>query len=81
LTVPDSPDRAELLAMLTAFGDRRPEQVPESIDSMELAWLIHQVEERYGRRIDLDDAALARITSVTAAEQILREFVFEAADD
>jgi hypothetical protein len=81
LTVPGSPDRAELLAMLTAFGDRRPEQVPESIDSMELAWLIHQVEERYGRRIDLDDAALARITSVTAAEQILREFVFEAADD
>lgn len=79
--MPGSPDRAELLAMLTAFGDRRPEQVPESIDSMELAWLIHQVEERYGRRIDLDDAALARITSITAAEQILREFVFEAADD
>jgi len=67
--------------MLTAFGNRRPEQVPESIDSMELAWLIHQVEERYERRIDLDDAALARITTVTAAAQVLREFLFEAADD
>lgn len=67
--------------MLAAFGDRRPEQVPESIDSMELAWLIHQVEERYGRRIELDDAALARMTSVTSAQQVLREHVFEAADD
>jgi len=75
------PERAELLAMLAAFGDRRPEQVPENLDSMELAWLIHQVEERYGRRIDLDDAALARMTSVTNAQQVLRDHVFEAADD
>lgn len=75
--MPASPDHAELLAMLTAMGDRRPDQVPESIDSMELAWLIQQVEERYGLRVDLDDAALARITSVTAAERILRESVFE----
>jgi hypothetical protein len=75
------PERAELLTMLAAFGDRRPEQVPENLDSMELAWLIHQVEERYGRRIDLDDAALARMTSVTSAQQVLREYVFEAADD
>jgi hypothetical protein len=79
--VPDSPERAELLAMLATYGDRRPEQVPESIDSMELAWLIHQAEERYGRRIDLDDEALARMTSVTAAAQVLREFLYEAADD
>lgn len=76
-----SPERAELLTMLAAFGDRRPEQVPENLDSMELAWLIHQVEERYGRRIDLDDAALARMTSVTSAQQVLRDHVFEAADD
>ena len=75
------PERAELLTMLAAFGDRRPEQVPEHLDSMELAWLIHQVEERYGRRIDLDDAALARMTSVTSAQQVLRDHVFEAADD
>ena len=75
------PERADLLTMLAAFGDRRPEQVPENIDSMELAWLIHQVEERYGRRIDLDDAALARMTSVSGAAQVLRDHVFEAADD
>lgn len=67
--------------MLAAFGDRRPEQVSESIDSMELAWLIHQVEERYGRRIDLDDAVLARMTSVSSAAEVLRDHVFEAADD
>jgi acyl carrier protein len=79
--MPASPDRAELLAMLTTLGDRSPDQVPESIDSMALAWLIHQVEERYDVLVDLDDAELARITSVTAAERILRERVFEAADD
>ncbi|HZU55258.1 MAG TPA: hypothetical protein VFA06_05280 [Actinocrinis sp.] len=75
------PERADLLTMLAAFGDRRPEQVSENIDSMELAWLIHQVEERYGRRIDLDDAALARMTSVSGAAQVLRDHLFEAADD
>jgi len=67
--------------MLATYGDRRPEQVPESIDSLELAWLVHQIEQRYGGRIDLDDAALARMTSVTAATEVLREFLFEAADD
>jgi hypothetical protein len=79
--VPASLGRGELLAMLAALGDRRPEQVPEGIDSMELAWLIHQLEERYGRRIDLDDAALARVTSVTSAAEVLGEVLFEAADD
>ena len=57
------PERAELVAMLAALGDRGPQQVPESIDSMELAWLIHQVEERYGRQIDLDDEAMARLVA------------------
>ena len=29
--------------MLATYGDRQPEQVPEAIDSLELAWLIHQI--------------------------------------
>ena len=41
-------ERSEVVAMLATYGDRRPEQVPEAIDSLELAWLIHQVEQRYG---------------------------------
>ena len=34
--------------MLATYGDRRADQVPEAIDSLELAWLIHQIEQRYG---------------------------------
>ena len=35
--------RGEILAILAAYGERSPEQVPEDIDSMELAWLVHQL--------------------------------------
>lgn len=57
--------------MLATYGDRQPDQVPEAIDSLELAWLIHQVEQRYGA-IDLDDAMIARMTTVTGAVEVLK---------
>ena len=57
--------------MLAAFGDRPPEQVPEGIDSMELAWLAHRIEQDHGLR--LDDDALARMTTVTGALRLLAE--------
>jgi hypothetical protein len=69
--VPPAPSRAEVVAILAAFGDRLPQQVPEGIDSMELAWLVHQIEQRYGCR--LDDDAMARMTTVSDALQVLRE--------
>jgi hypothetical protein len=37
--------RDEVIAMLATYGDRSPEAVRERIDSLELAWLIHQVEQ------------------------------------
>ena len=58
--------------MLATYGDRRPEQVPEAIDSLELAWLIHQVEQRYGA-LDVDDASIARMFTVTGAVDVLRD--------
>jgi hypothetical protein len=61
---PAVPGRAEILAILAAFGDRPPEEVPESVDSMELAWLVHQVESRYGGTVP--DSSLVRMTTVTA---------------
>ena len=48
------PGRDEIVAILAAFGDRPPEEVPEGIDSMELAWLVHQIEQRYGGSVDDD---------------------------
>ena len=64
--------RPEVVAMLATYGDRRPEQVLEAIDSLELAWLIHQVEQRYGA-LDLDDDAIGRMFTVTGAVEVLRD--------
>jgi hypothetical protein len=69
------PDRADLLSMLAAFGDRTPDAVPEQLDSLELAWLVHQTEQRYAVRLDLDDDALLRMTTVTEALAVLRDAV------
>jgi hypothetical protein len=65
-------ERSEVVAMLATYGDRRPEQVPEAIDSLELAWLIHQVEQRYGA-LDIDDDSIARMFTVTGAVDVLRD--------
>ena len=66
--------------MLATYGDRQPDQVPEAIDSLELAWLIHQIEQRYGA-LDLDDAAIARMLTVTGALEVLRSLEVGASHD
>ena len=58
--------------MLATYGDRQPEQVPEAIDSLELAWLIHQIEQRYGS-LDVDDDMLARMSTVTSVVDLLAD--------
>jgi hypothetical protein len=65
-------DRADVVAMLATYGDRQPEQVPEAIDSLELAWLIHQIEQRYGP-VDVDDDTLARMSTVTGVVDVLKD--------
>jgi hypothetical protein len=56
--------------MLATYGHRQPGEVPEAIDSLELAWLIHQVEQRYGE-LDLDDDMIARMSTVDGAVGVL----------
>lgn len=63
--------RDELVGMLAALTDRPVEQVPERVGSMELAWLVHGVEQRYGRRIDLTDEQLLGIRTVADAVAVL----------
>jgi hypothetical protein len=67
--------RDEIVAMLASFGSRQADAVPETIDSMELAWLLHQVEQRYGIRVDLDDGRLAGISTVSEAVDVLRNWL------
>jgi len=57
--------------MLATYGDREPEQVPETIDSLELAWLMHQLEQRYGA-LDVDDDTIARMSTVTGVVDVLK---------
>jgi hypothetical protein len=65
-------ERSQVVAMLATYGDRRSDQVPEVIDSLELAWLIHQLEQRYGG-MDFDDDAIARMSTVTGEVDVLRD--------
>lgn len=73
------PYRAQVVEMLATYGGRRPEEIPETVDSLELAWLIHQIEERYGKPFDVDDDVLARMTTVAGACAVLRELGYGAA--
>ena len=57
--------------MLASYGDREPEQVPEAIHSLELAWLMHQLEQRYGA-LDVDDDTIARMSTVTGVVDVLK---------
>jgi acyl carrier protein len=57
--------------MLATYGDRRPEDVAEGIDSLELAWLIHQLEQHYGTMLDLSDEDLAGMSTVDGAVAVL----------
>jgi hypothetical protein len=74
----EPPHRAEVLAMLATYGERRPEEVSEIVDSLELAWLIHQIEQRYGKPFEADDDVLARMTTVTGVTEVLAELGYGA---
>lgn len=66
-------DRDAVVAMLAAFGDRAPEAVDDVVGSLELTWLIAEVEQRYAVVLDLTDEQLARIHTVEDATSVLRE--------
>jgi acyl carrier protein len=78
--VPGALHRSDVVAMLATFGDRQPDQVPEAIDSLELVWLIHQIEERYGD-LDLDDDTLDRMSTVTGVLDVLTDLRVGSPDD
>lgn len=73
-------DRDALVGMLARFGDRRPADVPEELGSLELTWLVDQVERRYGVVLDLDDEVFAGMSTVSGALAVLRAAVPAGAD-
>jgi len=70
--VPGAQQRSDVVAMLATYGDRQPEHVPEAIDSLELAWLLHQIEQRYGA-VDIDDDMMDRMSTVTGVVGVLAD--------
>jgi hypothetical protein len=66
---PPPPGRAEILTWLAGLGQRPPDA--ERLDSMELAWLVHQVEQRYG--VELGDDQLERIVTIDDAVTVIGE--------
>jgi acyl carrier protein len=69
--------RVDVLGMLSELGSRGADSELERLSSMEVAWLVHQVEQRYGVELDLDDQQLARLRTVSDAVEQLGESVRE----
>lgn len=80
MTVRPALERKDVVAMVASFGDRPVDEVGERIDSIQLAWLVHQVEQRYGVLIELDDAQFGRMSTVTGAVEVLRDVVMVVED-
>ena len=68
-------ERADVLSMLQPLNERTSDPGRERLSSMEVAWLVHQVEQRYSVRLELDDDQLAKLRTVTDAVQLLGESV------
>ncbi|WP_433384952.1 acyl carrier protein [Micromonospora sp. KLBMP9576] len=73
-------DRAELVGMLADLAGKPPAELGDRIGSMELAWLVHLVEQRHERRLELTDDQLAGIRTVDDALAVLRAALTAAAD-
>jgi acyl carrier protein len=73
--MPTTLDRSDVVAMLASYGDRPAAAVRDRIDSLELAWLVHQVEQRYGVPLDLSDDELLQMSTVDDAVIVLRKAI------
>lgn len=78
MSAPPALHRSDVLAMLAAQQSRPVEAVSERIDSLDLAWLVHSVQERYGVLLDLGDAEIAGMTTVSDAVRVLRKTLADA---
>jgi acyl carrier protein len=67
--------RKDVVDMIASLGDRTADEVGDRVDSMQLAWLMHQVEQRYGVEIDLTDGQFARMSTIDGAVEVLREAI------
>lgn len=67
------PSRSDVVTMLAAFGQRTPEEVAEQIGSLELTWLITQIEVHYSVTLDLSDEELDQMSTISGAVTALAQ--------
>jgi uncharacterized protein related to proFAR isomerase len=72
-------DPAEIIRMLAAFGDRSPADVDDVVGSLELTWLIAEIEQRHHVVIDLGTDDLDAVHTVTDASRVLGALLRSAA--
>lgn len=68
------------MTMLAELSAKPAAEASDRIGSMELAWLVHLVEQRYDRRLDLTDDQLAGIRTVDDALVVFRASLTASAD-
>lgn len=68
------------MTMLAELSAKPAAEVSDRIGSMELAWLVHLVEQRYERRLDLTDDELAGVRTVDDALVVFRASLTASAD-
>jgi acyl carrier protein len=72
VTGPASVSREDVLAILAESGNRPLDVVTEQIDSLGVAWLVHEAERRFGAPLQITDDLLEEMTTVTGAVRVLR---------
>jgi hypothetical protein len=73
--------RAEVIAVIAELGDRTPQDVTEKIGSLEVAWLVSQLEQRYDTTLELTDEEFEQMGTVTGAVVTLRDLLPGAGHD
>lgn len=73
MSVPVDLDRGHILEMLAAQQGRPAGLVPERIGSLDVAWLLHSIQEQFRVELDVSDADLVRMGTVTGAVEVLRK--------
>jgi acyl carrier protein len=70
-----APGHQEVVAILATLGDRRVEEIGDQVSSLELTWLITQIEQRYDTTLELSDEVMAQMMTVTGAVTALRDIL------
>lgn len=72
MTQPSPVSREDVVAILAERGNRPADVVAEQIDSLGVAWLVHEAQRRFGVALEPTDELLEAMTTVTGAVRTLQ---------